>query len=221
MPSAIIFDVDGTLVDSVDLHAKAWQDAFRHFGKEIPFPDIRSQIGKGGDQIMPVFFSEEELQRFGEQMQDYRTQLFKAAYMDQVRPFPHVRELFERIRASGARIALASSAETEEFESNLRLLGVGDLIDARTNAGDAARSKPFPDIFEAALAKLPGVQPSQAVAVGDTPYDAIAATQIGVRTLGLLCGGFPEPDLRQAGCSEIWRDPADLLASFDRSMLAA
>jgi HAD superfamily hydrolase (TIGR01549 family) len=221
MPSAIIFDVDGTLVDSVDLHAKAWQDAFRHFGKEIPFPDIRSQIGKGGDQIMPVFFSEEELQRFGEQMQDYRTQLFKAAYMDQVRPFPHVRELFERIRASGARIALASSAETDEFESNLRLLKVGDLIDARTNAGDAARSKPFPDIFEAALAKLPGVQPSQAVAVGDTPYDAMAATQIGVRTLGLLCGGFAEPDLRQAGCSEIWRDPADLLASFDRSLLAA
>src|SRR6476660_5590844 len=87
---AIIFDVDGTLVDSVDLHARAWQDTFRHFGKEVPFPDIRAQIGKGGDQLMPVFFPQEQLSRIGAEMQAWRSKLYKAKYMEQVRPFPKV-----------------------------------------------------------------------------------------------------------------------------------
>ena len=116
MPQAIIFDVDGTLVDSVDLHAHAWQDAFRHFGKEVPFDEIRAQIGKGGDQLMPVFFPQEQLARIGQEMQAYRSKLYKAKYMQQVRPFPKVRELFERIKRDGKQIALASSAETDEFK---------------------------------------------------------------------------------------------------------
>jgi HAD superfamily hydrolase (TIGR01509 family) len=219
MPDAVIFDVDGTLVDSVDLHAKAWHDTFLHYGRDIPFADVRYQIGKGGDQLMPVFFSGPELQRFGAEMQDYRGRLYKARYMDQVRPFPKVRELFERVRRSGSRIALASSAEPEEFQANLRLLEVGDLVEAHTSAGDAERSKPFPDIFEAALAKLPGIEARQAVAVGDTHYDAQAAAQIGLATIGVLCGGFPEEDLRAAGCAEVWQDPADLLAQYDKTLL--
>src|SRR3982750_3035147 len=113
MPRAVIFDVDGTLVDSVDLHARAGQDAFRLFGKEVPFDDIRYQIGKGGDQLMPVFFPKEELQRFGEEMQEARGRIFRERYMSQVRPFPGVRELFERIKRDGRKVALASSAEAE------------------------------------------------------------------------------------------------------------
>ena len=105
----MIFDVDGTLVDSVDLHARAWQDAFRLFRKEVPFDDIRYQIGKGGDQLMPVFFSQQELQRFGEAMQEARGRIFRERYMSQVRAFPNVRPLFERIKRDGKQIALASS----------------------------------------------------------------------------------------------------------------
>src|SRR3954452_5746829 len=127
MPRAVIFDVDGTLVDSVDLHARAWQDAFQLFGKNVPFADIRFQIGKGGDQLMPVFFPAQELQRFGEEMQAARGRIFRDRYMGQVRAFPKVRELFERIKRDGKQIALASSAEKEEFENNLKLLGIGDL----------------------------------------------------------------------------------------------
>jgi HAD superfamily hydrolase (TIGR01509 family) len=220
MVAAVLFDVDGTLVDTVDLHARAWQDAFRLFGKEVPFPDVRSQIGKGGDQLMPVFFSREELERFGEEMQARRSRIYRERYQSQVRAFPGVRPLFEHVKQNGIRIALASSADKDEFEANLALLGIGDLIDAATSAHDAARSKPFPDIFDAALAKLDGVRAEQALAVGDTPYDAIAASQIGLRTIGLLCGGFPEADLRGAGCIEIWRDPEDLLAGYARSALA-
>jgi HAD superfamily hydrolase (TIGR01509 family) len=217
MPRAIIFDVDGTLVDSVDLHARAWHDAFLEYGRDIRYQDVRYQIGKGGDQLMPVFFSTDELRRFGEEMQKRRTRLYRERYMSRVRAFPGVRPLFERIKRDAKRIALASSADPEEFGANLKLLGVGDLLDGATSSQDAERSKPFPDIFEAALAKLDGVTAAEAIAVGDTHYDAIAAGQIGLGTIGVLCGGFPEEDLREAGCVEIWKDPADLLANYERS----
>lgn len=219
MPKAVIFDIDGTLVDSVDLHARAWQDAFREFGREVAFEEVRYQIGKGGDQLMPVFFPRTELQRFGERMQTRRTAIYRERYLPQVRPFPHVRELFERIKRDGKRIALASSADHEDFEANLKLLEIGDLIDGATSSRDAERSKPFPDIFEAALAKLEGVGAAEAVAVGDTHYDAEAAGQIGLRAIGVLCGGFPEADLRSAGCLEVWRDPGDILAHYAETAL--
>lgn len=99
MLRAVIFDIDGTLVDSVDLHARAWQDAFRHFGRKVPYEQVRHQIGKGGDQLMPVFFSEEELNRFGEEMEEYRGELYKRACLPLVRPFPRVRKLFLRVHA--------------------------------------------------------------------------------------------------------------------------
>src|ERR671932_1379597 len=114
MLKAVIFDIDGTLVDSVDLHAKAWQEAFRHFGREVPYEQVRHQIGKGGDQLMPVFFSKEELERFGEELEKFRGDLYKREYLPRVRAFPKVRELFERVKADGKRIALASSAKEEE-----------------------------------------------------------------------------------------------------------
>ena len=110
MPKAVIFDIDGTLVDSVDQHARAWQEAFRHFGREVPFAEVRHQIGKGGDQLLPVFFTKEELAEFGAELEKYRGDLFKREYLPRVRPFPKVRELFERICADGKQIALASSA---------------------------------------------------------------------------------------------------------------
>ena len=111
------FDIDGTLVDSVDLHARAWQEAFKKFGKEIPFAEVRRQIGKGGDQLLPVFFSKKELDEFGEEMEEYRGELFKKEYMSRVKAFPKVRELFERIKADGKKIALASSAKKDELST--------------------------------------------------------------------------------------------------------
>src|SRR5438270_9067286 len=108
MLKAVIFDIDGTLVDSVDLHARAWQEAFRHFGVEIPYAQVRHQIGKGGDQLMPVFLSRAQLQQFGKQLEEFRADLYKRNYLSQVRAFPRVRELFQRIKADGKKIALAS-----------------------------------------------------------------------------------------------------------------
>jgi HAD superfamily hydrolase (TIGR01509 family) len=217
---AVIFDVDGTLVDSNDLHVEAWREAFRCYGKEPSFEDVHGQMGKGGDQLMPVFCSEEELEEFGEELEKKRVDLFKSEYLPRVRPFPRVRELFERVRAEGLQIALASSAKGEELEQHKRSTGVEDLLEAATSADDAERSKPHPDIFEAALAGLKDVRPEHAVVVGDTPYDVEAAAKAGMRTVGLLSGGFKEESLREAGAVAVYRDVSDLLERFDESPLA-
>jgi HAD superfamily hydrolase (TIGR01549 family) len=220
MLKAIIFDIDGTLVDSVDLHARAWQEAFRHFGREVEFEKVRHQIGKGGDQLMPVFFSAEELERFGEEMEKFRGDIYKREYISRVRAFPQVRELFERIRADGKRIALASSAKRDELKVYKELARITDLVEEETSADDAEKSKPHPDIFEAALGALGDVRADEALVVGDTPYDAQAAGKINLRTIGVLCGGFPEAELRAAGCAHIYRGPTDLLARYDASPFA-
>jgi HAD superfamily hydrolase (TIGR01549 family) len=220
MLKAIIFDIDGTLVDSVDLHARAWQESFRKFGREIAFEKVRHQIGKGGDQLMPVFFSKAELERFGEELEKYRGELFKREYLPQVRAFPQVRELFERIRRDGTRIALASSAKKDELKTYKEIARITDLVEEETSADDADKSKPHPDIFEAALAALGDVEADEVIVIGDTPYDAQAAGKLNLRTIGVLCGGFPEAELRAAGCTDIFRDPADLLARYDTSPLA-
>jgi phosphoglycolate phosphatase-like HAD superfamily hydrolase len=217
---AVIFDIDGTLVNSVDLHAQAWKEAFKHFGKDIPYEQVRRQIGKGGDQLMPVFFSRDELERFGDEMEEYRGHLFKRDFLPRVRAFPRVRELFERIRADDKRIALASSAKADELSTYKRIADIDDLVERETSSDDADKSKPHPDIFEAALGELGNIEASRAAVVGDTPYDAEAAGRAGLRNrIGVLCGGFPERELRAAGMVEIYEDPADLLKHYEDSML--
>ncbi len=217
---AAIFDVDGTLVDSVDLHAAAWQRAFAQFGHEVSFIDARGQIGKGGDKLMPVFLSEAEQEDHAEAMEQFRTALFRREYMPLVRPFTAVPELMRRCREAGLKVAVASSAKQEELDVYLEVAGIADLIDASTCSDDVGESKPDPDIFLAALKKL-GVAASDAVAIGDTPYDAIAAGRAGMQTIGTLSGGFREEDLRQAGCGTVYPGMAALFACFDHSPLAS
>ncbi len=219
-PKAVLFDVDGTLVDTVDLHARAWADTFRRFGVEADLDEIRRQIGKGGDQLLPGLVPPAILEAKAEEMQAFRAELFKREYLPQVRAFPGVRALFERIHAAGQTIVLASSGEAEEVKEHKRIADIADLIDDETTSADAERSKPFPDIFEAAFAKLGLAKRSDAVVIGDTPYDAEAARGAGLATIGVLCGGFTERSLRQAGCIAVYRDPHHLLDEYDESPLA-
>ncbi len=218
MPKAAIFDIDGTLVDSVDLHASAWQDAFEKFGHQVSFEQARSQIGKGGDQLLPVFLTKAEQEDHGEEMEAWRGERFREHYLPMVRPFSAVPDLLARVRAAGLKVAVASSAKQNELIKYLGIAGIEELVDVRTSSEDAGQSKPAPDIFQVALGKL-GVAPSDAVAIGDTPYDAQAAGKAGLRTIGMLCGGFTEAALRAGGCSQVYPGPGALLACFGASLL--
>lgn len=220
MHRAVLFDVDGTLVDSNELHVQAWREIFLRYGKDVPREAIREQMGKGGDQLMPVFWPRSELARIGEEMQERRVELFMRDYLPLVRPFPGVRPLFERIRADGMRIALASSAKKPELDHHLEALGVEDLVDAATSADSAGHSKPCPDIFLAALGALGGVAPREAIVVGDSPFDVEAAARAGMRTLAVLAGGFTASRLRRSGAAAVYRDIAELGERYDESLLA-
>jgi HAD superfamily hydrolase (TIGR01509 family) len=211
----LIFDVDGTLIDSVKAHAAAWDKAFRESGFEFPFDRIRGQIGKGSDELLKEFLSPQDIDRVGERLAERRAEIFKDEHMDMVRPFPGVRELFERARADGHQIVLGTSAKGEELEEYVKMLGIEGMTDGHTSSDDADRSKPNPDIFEAALAKVKGARPEDALVFGDTPYDAIAAKRGRMCPIGVLCGGFSEQQLREAGCVAVFPDVAGILERYD------
>jgi len=217
---AVIFDIDGTLLDSVDLHAQAWVDAFAHFGVTVSHAEARGQIGKGGDQLLPVFLDPERVEREGAEIEAYRSDLFKRDYLSQVKPFPGVPALFRHLRAQGLKVALASSGKGPEVENYQDLLAIEGLTDVVVSSDDAERSKPFPDIFAAALEKLAPITADAALVIGDTAYDAKAASKAGIRTIGVRCGGVSDADLTAAGCVAIFQGPQDLLDRYADSPLA-
>ncbi|WP_437804893.1 HAD family hydrolase [Sorangium sp. So ce1078] len=218
--SAVIFGVDGTILDTVDLHAAAWQQAFGRFGREIPREKLRNHVGKGADQLLPVFLSPEEIGWIGAGIASLHDRIYGRELLPGARVFPRVRELFERVARDGRRIVVASSLPRGELDESVERAGVGDLVSWAVSADDAGRSTPRPDVLEAALDRLGSVDPREVVLVGDTPSDAEAAAKLGVLTVGLLCGGFPEMELVEAGCAALYRDPEDLLARYDASPLA-
>lgn len=220
MPKAAIFDLDGTLIDSVDLHAIAWHEALGKFGHDVSLERVRGQIGKGGDKLIPVFLSDDEQKDHGKDLEAWRGKHFAARYLPLIRPFSAVPDLLQRVREAGLQIAVASSARKDELEKYLEIAGVTKLVDAKVSSEDVDESKPEPDVFQAVLKKL-AIEGGDAVAIGDTPYDAEAARKAGVRTVGVLSGGFLESDLRKAGCVEVYPGPAALFTNFERSLLAA
>jgi HAD superfamily hydrolase (TIGR01509 family) len=219
MIKAVIFDVDGTLIDSVDAHARSWQDAFREFGHDINIATLRGQIGKGGDQLLPVFLSVDEQISIGSKIEERRGEILHVHYLKTIKAFPDVRALFQRILTDGKKIVSASSAKGDELKTYKKLAKVDDLLDAETSSDDAEKSKPHPDIFEAALSKLVGIDASEAIVIGDTPYDADAAGKAGIASIGVRCGGWPDDALKDAGCIVVYRDPSDLLDHYDSSPL--
>jgi HAD superfamily hydrolase (TIGR01549 family) len=193
----ILFDIDGTLIDSNDIHARCWIEAFQHFGKEMAWETVRYQIGKGGDLLVPDLLNAREMRRFGDELKDFRAELFKRKYMKTIRPFPRIKELLESVVARGVKIALASSSNPDEVEYYTGLLGVADLLEGSTSKEDAKHSKPSPEIFEAALDSI-GTAPERTLVVGDTPYDILAAHRIALPVVAVLSGGFGAELLKKA-----------------------
>lgn len=213
---AVLFDIDGTLVDSNGFHVEAWDEAFRSHGTDVPRAAIAGQIGKGGDLLVRTL-APDLPDAQGEAIREAHDAIFKADYLRRVRPFPQARALIERVHARGQRVVLASSASRAELDHYVDLLGIGEMIDAATSADDVEQAKPAPDIFGTALKKA-GVAPDEARAVGDSPFDIESAGKAGVRTVAVLSGGFSPDALKDAEAR--FADVAELLARYDDSPLA-
>jgi HAD superfamily hydrolase (TIGR01509 family) len=216
MIGAVIFDVDGTLVDSNDLHARAWRETFRHFGIELPLELVRAQVGKGGDNLIPALLPPQFVEVHQQELEDFRSALFRRDYIGKVHPFPGVIRLFERLRGDDVRIVLATSSNQRDLDHHVALLGCRDLIDATACRDDVAHSKPCPDLFRAALAKVAPLCAGEVLVLGDSPYDIAAAREAGIEAIGVRCGGFTDALLIQSGATLVFDDPVDLLDNYVR-----
>jgi len=208
---AVIFDIDVTLIDSVDLHAQSWLETLERFGVQARFADLRRHIGEGADRLIPAFVPADMPNRVRKQMEEFRSELFKREYLPKVKPFPRVKELFAHIKAMGCRLVLASSCSADEIGRYKEIAGITDMTDHDVTADDAGSSKPSPDIFLKALECLAPNKPSETCVVGDTKYDGRAAHDAQIPFVGLLCGGSCREELECSGATAIYRDPADLL----------
>lgn len=209
----LIFDVDGTLVDSNELHVQAWVDAFREFRVDMPADKVRPHIGKGGDLLVPDLLDARSMRRFGDDLKNRRSDIFRSRYLPRVRPFPGASEALRKIGDSGLALAMASSSDEEEVEHYRGLLGEVPVT-ATTSKADASYSKPSPEIFDAAREKL-GMGDA-VVVVGDTPYDILAAHRIAVPVIAVRSGGFPDEALGGAEfLTDSVRDIPSMLERLD------
>ena len=211
----VIFDVDGTLVNSNDAHARAWVAALSEADIQVTFADVRRLIGMGGDKLLPAIANIEEASPLGQRVGQRRAEIFQQQHLPQLRAFPKSRELLLRMRARGLHLAVASSAKQAELAPLLELAHVKDLLEEATSSNDAQKSKPDPDIVQAALRGLE-LEPSGVVMIGDTPYDIEAANKAGMRAVAFRCGGRSTSDL--AAAIAVYDDAADLLARFETSI---
>lgn len=218
MLKAVFFDIDGTLVDSNDFHVMAWQEAFRDFGHRFEQDAIRSQIGKGGDQLVPSLLPgiDDKSQKA---ISHRHGEIFKPRYLEQVKPFPHAFDLVEMLHAKGAQVLLASSSEKAEVDHYVGLLKVEGFLTGTVSKDEVANSKPVGDIFAAALAKVFPLSASETFAIGDTPYDVESALRSDIKTIGLRSGGFSEEVLGNAGAPYVYASVKDLFEHFETSPL--
>ena len=216
---AVFFDIDGTLVDSNDMHVLAWLEAFASVGAVFDSQAVHDQIGKGADMLIPALLPGLD-HAAQEKLSAVRADIFKQKYLADAKPFDHAHELLAHAHDLEQMVVLASSASKAELEHYLDLLDARDLVCATTSSDDVKHTKPAPDIFASALAKLQGVLPNEVVVVGDTPYDIEAAAKCGIQAVALRSGKFSDAALHQAGAVAIYDDAATLLAQYADSPLA-
>ena len=216
MLKGVIFDIDGTLVDSNDAHAQSWVDTFAVAGYDVPFVAVRPLIGMGADKLLPRTIGIKHNTAEAKKLTKRRSEIFRERYLPQLRPFKGSRELVLRVRSDGLKAIVATSAKDEELKGLLKAAQVEDLMQERATASDAKRSKPDPDILQAAI-KESDTNPENVVMIGDTQYDIEAATRARVRTIAFRSGGWTDEGLK--GAVEIYDGPADLLAHYDSSLI--
>jgi phosphoglycolate phosphatase-like HAD superfamily hydrolase len=217
---AIFFDIDGTLVDSNEFHVMAWDEAFHEFGLITTKDQLRSQIGKGADQLIPFLFPQVSEADDQEGIAKRHGDIFRSRYLGQVKPFPNATDLLEMVHTKGKRVILASSADRAEIDYYADLLKAQSFIEGSVGKDDVANSKPSGDIFAAALAMVFPMAVSETLAIGDTPYDVESALRSDIRTIALRSGGWSDEALARAKASFVYASVKELFDQFNSSPLA-
>lgn len=220
---ALIFDLDGTLLDSNHLHVRAWERAFAAEGFPIGADRIATEIGKGGDLLVPSVLGRAADAAVGDRLREgEKNEYARLVAEEGIALFDGAEALVREASRRGLGTALATSSNVEQLDAAFAAAGtdVRELMDAVVTSDDADASKPEPDVVLAAAAKL-GLSPAQCAMIGDTTYDGQACRDAGVVFLGLLCGGTGGLALRAGGARGVWRDPAHLLAELDEALRLA
>ncbi len=214
----MLFNVDGTLVDTNYLHAVTWWEAFRQHGHHVPMARIHRAIGMGSDKLLDHLLPGNRDRAADDELRSAYTALY-APYWLRLRAFDGAADLLRACANRGLRVVLASSATEREMRALREALNAEDVVTAATSAGDAEESKPAPDILQIALERG-GVAPDAAVFVGDTVWDVEACKKVGLACIALRTGGIGNDELREAGAAEIYDGPAELLTSLPDSLIA-
>lgn len=217
--SGVLFDVDGTLLDTTFLHTVCWAEALRQNGHVVPMASIHHGIGMASDQLLDECLGSERDTDQDDAIVEARLALYKQ-YWGRLNPLPGARDLLYACAKRGLDVVLASSASEEELGALRSALDADDVITAATSSSDADTGKPAPDILMAALDRA-GLEARNVVFVGDAVWDGYSSQRAGTRFIGVTCGGTPGPELRRAGAVELWQDPAELLANIERSVIGS
>ena len=215
---AILFDIDGTLVDSNDMHVLAWEEAFAGIGEKFDRQVVHDQIGKGTDMLVPTLLPDLD-EAAQDKLGDSHSSVFKTKFLGKAKPFPQAHDLLAHAHRNGQKVVLASSASASELDHYLGLLDARELVATTTSSDDVKHTKPAPDIFATALDKLEGISADEVIIVGDTPYDIEAARKCGIAAIALRSGKFSDDVLRNAGAIAVYDDAAALLAGYAHSPL--
>lgn len=212
---AVLLDVDGTLVNSNEAHARAWVDVGREAGLRFHYEDVRPLIGMGGDKVVPILTGLEITSPVGERLGKRQGEIFTTKYLPNLHVFPGTHALLDRMQREGLTLVIATSAGSETLRAILKHAKLDHLIDGKTSSSDVESSKPDPDVVHAALEKA-GVSAERALFMGDTPYDIEAAKRAGVGCVAVRCGGWwTDEELRDA--IMIYDDPAEFLERWEES----
>jgi HAD superfamily hydrolase (TIGR01509 family) len=216
--TAVLFDVDGTLVDSNYLHVHAWRRAFKEFDRDVDSWRVHRAIGKGSGKLLATLLGSEDADRIGGDVKDRHSRYYLED-AELLRPFAGARELIRALAGRGVRVVLATSAGPDELDVLRRVLDVDDVVTGIVAGADVEATKPDPEPVLAALDRA-GTEPENTIFVGDSVWDVQAAKKAGVRTIGVLSGGVSAAELTEAGALATYDDPAALLEDLDRSALA-
>jgi HAD superfamily hydrolase (TIGR01509 family) len=211
----VLFDVDGTLVDTTYLHTVAWWEALRQSDQDVPMAEIHRGIGMGSDKLLEHLLGPDRDKDQDEQIGTAHDILY-GAWWERLRPLPGAADLLRACADRGLTVVLASSAKKPELQKLRGVLDADDVIAAATSSSDASESKPAPGILQAALDQS-DVDPDNCVFVGDSVWDVEAAAKLGIPCIGLACGGTSAAELIEAGAVATYSDPAALLSHLDNA----